>query len=96
VRVFREARIRSVMAVLNRVATPAVEAYLRTALDGSGAPAVAVFREERAVAEQWLRGERLRSRHLADAGSALAREIEARAQQADAPAPDHQSAAPVR
>ena len=79
VRVFREARVRGVLTVLSRVATPAIEAQMRTALGDSGAPPVSVFGEEPALTEQWLRGEPLRSRELADAGSALAREIEARA-----------------
>ena len=86
VRVFREARIRSVMAVLNRVAAPAVEAYLRAALEASGAPTAAVFAEEPAVAEQWLRGKSLQSGQLAEAGGVLAREIEAEARLADQPA----------
>jgi hypothetical protein len=77
VRVFREARIRSVVTALCRVATSVDETFLREALESSGAPPVSVFAEDRAVATQWLRGERLRSRSLADAGSTLAQELEA-------------------
>jgi CO dehydrogenase nickel-insertion accessory protein CooC1 len=78
-RIFQEARIRGAMAALCRVVAPADEAFLREALEGSGAAPVSVFAEDPAVAAQWLHGERLRSRSLAGAGSTLAREIEARA-----------------
>jgi CO dehydrogenase nickel-insertion accessory protein CooC1 len=78
VQVYREARTRHVVTLLNRVSTPVVEGQLRTALEGSGAPPVAVFREERRVGAQWLRGERLRSPRLAEAARILVHEIEAR------------------
>jgi CO dehydrogenase maturation factor len=81
VRIFREARVRSVMTVLNRVPTVAAEVRLRAALDGSGAPPVAVFGEEPAVAQQWLLGERLRSGRLEEAARQLVREIGAAAGQ---------------
>jgi CO dehydrogenase nickel-insertion accessory protein CooC1 len=82
VRIFREARVQGVMSVLNRVTLPATAAYLRAALDGSGAPPVASFEEDATVAEQWLRGEPLRSRRLAEAARALATEVTAAARQA--------------
>jgi hypothetical protein len=86
VRVFREARVRTVTAVLSRITTPAAEAYLREALAGSGVPPVSVFGEEPAVAEQWLRGQPLRSGRLAEAGAALARALEAAARPVEAAA----------
>jgi CO dehydrogenase nickel-insertion accessory protein CooC1 len=82
VRIFREARIQGVVSVLNRVTLPATAAYLRAALDGSGAPPVATFEEDAAVAEQWLHGEPLRSRRLAEAARVLATEVAAVARQA--------------
>ena len=78
VRLFREARVRGVSSVLNRVPTAAAEAYLRRTLEGSGPPVAAVFGDEPAVAEQWLRGQWLHSDRLLDAGRALARELEQR------------------
>jgi len=78
VRLFREARVRGVMVVLNRVGTRAGEAYLRAALERSGARPIAVFGEEPAVAAQWLHGERLRCGALSGAGLQCAREILAR------------------
>jgi CO dehydrogenase nickel-insertion accessory protein CooC1 len=86
VRVFREARIRSVMTVLSRVGTPAVETYLRDVLAGSGAAPVSVFSEEPAIAGQWLRGEPLRSVRLAEAAAGLAGALEANAARVEAPA----------
>jgi CO dehydrogenase nickel-insertion accessory protein CooC1 len=82
VRIFREARIQGVVSVLNRVTLPATAAYLRAALDGSGAPPVATFEEDAAVAEQWLHGEPLRSRRLAEAARVLATEVAAVTRQA--------------
>jgi CO dehydrogenase nickel-insertion accessory protein CooC1 len=89
VRVFRESRTRSVMTVLSRVASPPLEAYLHDALEGSDAPVVAVFREDAAIAQQWLRGEPLRSGLLAEAADRLARAIEARAGSGRVPAGAH-------
>lgn len=76
-RLFREARVHGVRAVLNRVSTEGTAAYLRSQLEGSGASVAAVFEEDPTVGEQWLRGEPLRSDRLRDAGRALAAELEA-------------------
>jgi len=94
VRVFREARIRGVLTVLTRVASPAVEDHLRAALQGSGAPLAAVFGEDRIVGAQWLRGERLDSPQLAEAGRILAQEIDTRAHETAPPMAHHQEAVP--
>ena len=77
VALFREARIRGVRSVLNRVPLAATESFLRARLDGSGAPVAAVFGDESAVAEQWLRGAPLSSDLLATAARVLARDLEA-------------------
>jgi CO dehydrogenase nickel-insertion accessory protein CooC1 len=75
-RLYREARVRGVLAVLNRVGTRATELALRRALEGSGAPIVAVFPEEPAAGEQWLIGQRLRSDPLLSAARTLAGRLE--------------------
>ncbi|MEJ2215999.1 MAG: P-loop NTPase [Gemmatimonadota bacterium] len=85
-RLFREARIRGVLSVLNRVPTPGTEAYLRTALKGSGARVVGVFDEDAAIAEQWLRGAILESDALSGRGRALAGRLESFVRGATAPA----------
>jgi CO dehydrogenase nickel-insertion accessory protein CooC1 len=83
-RLFKEARVRRVSSVLNRIGNPGTEAYLRGALEGSGAPVVAVFPEEPGIAEQWLRGQRLEEPHAADAARALICELEGVAPRWDA------------
>jgi CO dehydrogenase nickel-insertion accessory protein CooC1 len=75
VRIFRDARVRGVMTVLNRVASQEDEVYLRRALGDGGLAPIAVFGDEPAVAAQWLRGEPLQSHALAKAGQECAREI---------------------
>lgn len=75
-RLFREARVRGVLAVLSRVPTPDVEAYLRRELEGSEAPVAAVLPEDRGIGEQWLTGRPLSSDRLRAAGRELARRLE--------------------
>lgn len=75
-RLFKEARVRRVSSVLNRIANPETEAYLRGALEGSGATVLAVFPEDPEMAEQWLRGARLESPRAASAARTLACELE--------------------
>lgn len=75
-RLFEEARVRRVSAVLNRIGSAGTEAYVRAALEGSGAPVLAVFPEEPDLAEQWLRGERLEAPHAAEAARTLVCELE--------------------
>jgi CO dehydrogenase nickel-insertion accessory protein CooC1 len=71
-RLFREARVRRVLTVLSRVPNMSTEKYLWRSLKGSGAPVVAVFPEEPAVAERWLRGRLLESQRLSRAARQLA------------------------
>lgn len=75
-RLFREARIKGVLAVLNRVSTRGTEAYLRAALKGSDLPVAGVFGEAAAVADQWMRGATLESEALSDSARLLAERIE--------------------
>jgi CO dehydrogenase nickel-insertion accessory protein CooC1 len=75
-RLFTEARVRGVSAVLNRIGNPATEAYLRGALEGSGASVLAVFPEAPTITEQWLRGERLHAPHTAAVARSLIAELE--------------------
>lgn len=75
-RLFREARVRAVASVLNRVSSPATEAYLRGSLEGSGAPVLSVFPEDPYIPEGWLRGQRLDSPHALNAARTLTVELE--------------------
>jgi CO dehydrogenase nickel-insertion accessory protein CooC1 len=86
-RLFEEARVRRVSAVLNRIFSPATEAYLRAALEGSGARVLAVFPEEPSIPEQWLRGERLQGPRAAEAARTLACDLEGVASHWDAGIP---------
>jgi CO dehydrogenase nickel-insertion accessory protein CooC1 len=94
VRLFAEARVRGVLAVLDRLRTPLAAAFLRETLESEGIPVVGAFDDIPCVAEQWMRGEPLRSRTLAEAADALAADLEAVTQRAlaasasvDMPAP---------
>lgn len=75
-RLFREARVRGVVAALNRVPTGAVEAHLRHELEDGGPPVAAVFPADPAIGEQWLEGRRLGSATLLHAGRDLAGALE--------------------
>jgi CO dehydrogenase nickel-insertion accessory protein CooC1 len=77
IRQFRDARVRGVLAVLNRVANSATEEYLRRALAGEGPPVVAVLGEDPSIQEQWLHARRVGSERLATAAAELARHLEA-------------------
>lgn len=58
--VFRNARIRRVGAILNRVPDEETESYLRQRLEeGGGPPVLGVIPEERPLQTRWLRGEAL-------------------------------------
>jgi CO dehydrogenase maturation factor len=82
VRLFREARVRGVLSVLNRVPDPDAESYLRAALREGGVPVVAVIGEDPTIQSQWLRGERLESDYLFDAAGSVAAGLEAVEQEA--------------
>ncbi len=76
IRLFREARVRGVVAALNRVADPSTEAYLRVALADGKVPVSGSFGTDRAIEEQWLRGRRVRSEVLAGQAAALVGRLE--------------------
>lgn len=62
--------------VLNRIADPETELYLRRGLEGSRAAVLAVFAEEPAITEQWLRGERIDAPQAAREARTLLCELE--------------------
>ena len=76
IRLFREARIRRVVAVLNRVADAPTEAYLRTALGEASVPVVGGFGADHSIEEQWLRGYPVGSEELRREASALVASLE--------------------
>jgi CO dehydrogenase nickel-insertion accessory protein CooC1 len=84
VRLFRDARVRGVLAVLNRVPARTTETYMRNELRGSGARIASVFDEDTGIAVQWLRGLPLSSERASAAGRVLAREVTAMARTAPA------------
>jgi len=77
VRLFREARVRGVRSVLNRVPDADTEAYVRGRLEKEGVQVVGLFGEDQVIQRQWLRGERLRSDRLSEAATSLALNLEA-------------------
>jgi len=77
VRLFREARVRGVLSILNRVRDEETERYVRRALENDGAPIVGVLGEDESIQGQWLRGERLRSNRLSETTMQLAERLEA-------------------
>jgi CO dehydrogenase nickel-insertion accessory protein CooC1 len=86
VRQFREARIRGVLAVLNRVPDQRTEEYLRRMLGRGGPRIVGVLPEDPSIQHQWLGGERISSDRLNGAVAELITALEIATPQADAPA----------
>jgi CO dehydrogenase nickel-insertion accessory protein CooC1 len=76
VRLFSEARVEGVLAVLNRVPNQDAEDYLRDALERGGVPVVGALGEDRTIQAQWLRGKRVGSDYLREAAARLARSLE--------------------
>lgn len=58
-RIFREARVKDVLVVLNRVRDEVMERYMRTELAAKGLKPVGVIHEDAAIAESWLEGKPL-------------------------------------
>jgi CO dehydrogenase nickel-insertion accessory protein CooC1 len=77
IRQFRDARVRGVLAVLNRVPNAATEVYLRRAVEREGPPVVGVLGEDPSIQELWLHARRIESEPLATAAAELARRLEA-------------------
>jgi CO dehydrogenase nickel-insertion accessory protein CooC1 len=76
-RQFREARIRGVLGVLNRVSDPTTLDYLKSALAHEGPPILAVFDEEPAIRDQWLRSQPVKTDRHDDVAGALVGRLEA-------------------
>jgi CO dehydrogenase nickel-insertion accessory protein CooC1 len=76
-RLYREARVRGVLAVLNRVPDPDIAQYLRRGLEPEGPPVIGILAEDPAIRKQWLRAERVHSPRLANTVSDLMRALEA-------------------
>ena len=57
--IFRESKIRDVMAVLNKVRDEEMEEYLRSELDAAGVCVIGAIKEDPSVTITWLRGTRL-------------------------------------
>lgn len=72
IRLYRDARVQGVRAVLNRTPDADAEVYLRAALERCGVKVAGVFPEDRGVASQWLCGEPLRSLPLDESAGELA------------------------
>lgn len=76
VRLFREAPIHGVAAVLNRVTPGAMERFVREALERDGVIVAGVFSDDPALQYQWLEGRRLASPELERAAEALVTSLE--------------------
>jgi CO dehydrogenase maturation factor len=74
---FREARVKGLLAILNRVADGQMEAYLRKRLAERDIAPAAVILEQKQIAMAWLRGERIPSNVGADETETVVRAIEA-------------------
>jgi hypothetical protein len=77
IRQIRDARVRGVLAVFNRLPNAATEEYLWRALKREGPPVVGVLGEDPSIQEQWLHARRIESEPLATAAAELARRLEA-------------------
>lgn len=92
IRLFRQSRVRGVGAVLNRVADPETETYLRAALAEGDVPVLGILEEDARIQAQWLRGDRVHSERLLPEAAIVARNLEAaeeswRAAEAEEPTP---------
>jgi CO dehydrogenase maturation factor len=75
-RAYRRARVRRVLAVLNRIPDAGVEGRLRRSLERRGIPVIGVFPEEPVIGRQWLGGEPVGSDSLLAAATAVVEELE--------------------
>jgi CO dehydrogenase nickel-insertion accessory protein CooC1 len=60
-RIFKQARIRGVLVVLNRITDEEVESYMKEELKKNGIEPIGTIREEPSITASWLRGARLRA-----------------------------------
>jgi CO dehydrogenase nickel-insertion accessory protein CooC1 len=83
IRLFREARVRGVVSVLNRVADPSTEAYLRVALGDASVLVAGSFQADHSIEDQWLRGLRVESETLGREAAALVTDLESIAREGE-------------
>lgn len=76
---YRDARVRGVLCVLNKVPDAASEAFLRQALAGRGLAPVGVLHDDRRVVAAWMRGEALPTGPLDEEAAAIVEGLEAAA-----------------
>lgn len=73
---FRKSRVRGALAVLNQVASPGAERYLRDTLQQADVPVLGTLGEDPRIQEQWLHGERVVSSRLLRGARTVARNLE--------------------
>jgi CO dehydrogenase nickel-insertion accessory protein CooC1 len=74
---YRDARVRGTVCVLNNVPDAESEAYLRAALARRSITPVATIHEDRAIAGAWMRGDRLEADGRAKDAAAIVDALEA-------------------
>lgn len=74
---YRDARVRGTLCVLNKVPDAESEAYLRAALARHAITPVAAIHEDRAIAAAWMRGDRLEADGRAKDAAAIVDALEA-------------------
>jgi CO dehydrogenase nickel-insertion accessory protein CooC1 len=76
IRQFRDAPVRGVVAILNRVLDAGTERFLRDALASEGPPVIGSLEEEPAIQSCWLRGQRVESARLQSCAGEIVRGLE--------------------
>ncbi len=76
IRQFRDAPVRGVVAVLNRVLDAGTERFLRDALESEGPPVIGSLEEEPSIQSCWLRGQRVESARLQCSAGGIVRGLE--------------------
>jgi CO dehydrogenase maturation factor len=76
-RLFREARVKGLLTILNRVMDEGTETYLRTRLAAQDVAAAVAIREQPEIARAWLRGVRIPSHIGVEETAIVVRGLEA-------------------
>jgi CO dehydrogenase nickel-insertion accessory protein CooC1 len=76
IRQFRDAPVRGVVAILNRVLDAGTERFLRDALASEGPPVIGSLEEEPSIQSCWLRGQRVESARLQSRAGGIVRGLE--------------------
>jgi CO dehydrogenase maturation factor len=76
-RLYREARVKGLFTILNRVAAKEIEGYLRRRLAESDISPVAMIPQHEEITAAWLRGGRLPARFGVEEAETVVRELEA-------------------